>query len=94
VLELAPYLAVTSGQVVKASKGHYPQPFLISNVEKNWCKYKRESFLWAKIFLNLTPAPLQSRETRERGESLFDNTPIPFIGTVIKKRWDAAYRKK
>jgi hypothetical protein len=51
-MELAPYLAVASGQVVKASKGHFPQPFLISSVVKNCRKDKRESFLQAKKFLN------------------------------------------
>jgi hypothetical protein len=41
-------------QVVKASKGHIPQPFLISNVEKNCGKDKREMILTAKIIFGLT----------------------------------------
>ena len=51
-MELAPYLAVASGQVVKASKGHFPQPFLISSVIKNWRKDIGERFLRTKKFLN------------------------------------------
>jgi hypothetical protein len=46
-MELAPYPAY-AGQVVKASKGHFPQPFLISDVKKNWYKVKGEKFLSAK----------------------------------------------
>jgi hypothetical protein len=37
-------------EVVKASKGHYPPPFLISDVEKNCCKDKGERILFPKIF--------------------------------------------
>jgi hypothetical protein len=36
-------------EVVKASQGHYPLPFLISDV-KNWNKDKRDSFLKQKNF--------------------------------------------
>jgi hypothetical protein len=32
-MELAPY-PTTAGQVVKASKGHFPQPFLISIIKE------------------------------------------------------------
>jgi len=35
-------------QVVKASKGHIPQPFLISKAIKNWYKDKRDKFLFTK----------------------------------------------
>jgi hypothetical protein len=50
VMELAPYSACSANeeQVVKASKGHIPQPFLISNLKKNWRKDKRESIQTAK----------------------------------------------
>jgi len=37
-MDLAP-CSIVVDQVVKASQGHYPQPFLISN-KKNYCKYK------------------------------------------------------
>jgi len=48
-MELAPYsIAFASEQVVKASKGHIPQPFLISKLKKNWCKDKRERFETSK----------------------------------------------
>ena len=41
-MELAPfslsYFSVIEGEVVKASPGHYPLPFLISDNKKNCCK--------------------------------------------------------
>jgi hypothetical protein len=40
-MELAPYPACAE-QVVKASLGHYPQPFLISDNKRTGAKIKAE----------------------------------------------------
>ena len=52
-MELAPFPDYTSGEVVKASSGHYPLPFLISICLKNWCKVMATSFKVPNIFLAL-----------------------------------------
>jgi hypothetical protein len=48
-MELAPYTAFAV-QVVKASSGHIPLPFLISD-GKNWSKDREGSFYIGKNFL-------------------------------------------
>jgi hypothetical protein len=37
-MELAPFPGCYTGTVAKASSGHFPLPFLISGVVKNWRK--------------------------------------------------------
>jgi hypothetical protein len=48
-MELAPYTACAV-QVVKASSGHIPLPFLISD-GKNWRKDREGSFYFGNFFL-------------------------------------------
>jgi hypothetical protein len=49
-MELAPF-SVRTEVVAKASTGHYPLPFLISDVVKNWCKDIGRMFRIPNIFL-------------------------------------------
>jgi hypothetical protein len=52
VLELAPF-SDFSEQVVKASSGHFPLPFLIRDV-KNWCKITAAFLYFQIIFIKST----------------------------------------
>jgi hypothetical protein len=53
-MELAPSSALACREVAKASQGHDPLPFLISDVVKNWCKDIGADFYYPnKIFIRL-----------------------------------------
>jgi uncharacterized protein (DUF2126 family) len=49
-MELAPFSTCVE-VVAKASSGHYPLPFLISKVLKNWCKDIAGKFKPPNFFL-------------------------------------------
>jgi hypothetical protein len=52
------FFLLSQEEVVKASPGHYPQPFLIS-VVKNWNKDRQDNLVFPKKTLKDSLTPVQ-----------------------------------